>query len=241
MRDGSNVRIAIVDYGMGNLFSVSQACQQAGLQASVTTSRHEILSASAVILPGVGAFGLAMETLNKLDLVGPLRDVAASQAVLMGICLGMQLLMTESQEFGRHGGLGIVEGEAVPLPAAAVSHGFKVPHIGWNQIHGNPRSDLLHSLSSGGSTWKGSFLEGLPDGDFMYFVHSYYCKPVDSAVLLSTTRYGPIEFCSALHRGNIMGCQFHPERSGQSGLRVYRNLSAMLNRSLPEISDVPEI
>ena len=216
------LQVAIVDYGMGNLFSVKQACAQAGLRADVTSVKRDILAASAVILPGVGAFGTAMESLAKLDLVEPLKDVAASERPFVGICLGMQLLMTESHEFGRHRGLGLIEGEVVPLPPMT-NDGcrFKVPQVGWNHVH----------AAGDGSSWKSTLLDGLVDDEFMYFVHSFYCKPADPGLVLTTTRYG-LEFCSSLRRRNIFACQFHPERSARQGLQIYRNLSAAVRTYL---------
>lgn len=230
MSDRAARQVAIVDYGMGNLFSVQKACEQVGLHASITNSKHEILAASAVILPGVGAFGVAMETLTKLDLIEPLRDVAASQTLLIGICLGMQLLMTESHEFGKHEGLGIIEGEVVRLQNPVQrSHGLKIPQVGWNQIHSIDRSSRNERLATSVSSWKGTLLDGIHDGEFMYFVHSFYCRPVDSSVVLSTTRFGALEFCSTFRRGHTIGFQFHPERSGPEGLRLYRNLSTLIS------------
>lgn len=215
-----NPRVAVVDYGMGNLFSVRHACQQVGLRASITSSPREIASADAVILPGVGAFGDAMETLRGLDLVGPLRDVAASSKPLVGICLGMQLLMSESFEFGRHPGLAIIPGTVVRIENAVGPNGvLKVPHVCWNR---------LYRAAGAGDPWQDSLLGGLPDGVFMYFVHSYHVKPEMETVVIATTRYGHVEFCSAIRYGNIFACQCHPERSGPEGLRVYSNLASLL-------------
>ncbi len=219
MSDAFRPQVAIVDYGMGNLFSVKHACEKAGMHATITASRDEILTANAVILPGVGAFGDAIQSLVELDLVIPLQDIAGSGKPLVGICLGMQLLMTESQEFGTHRGLGIIEGDVVRFDSLGDgSRRLKVPHVGWNRIH-----------TPGGSTalWAGSPLGGLPGGTFMYFVHSYYPRPADTSLVLAMTRYGHIEFCSSLRRGNIFACQFHPERSGPEGLHIYRNLAAL--------------
>lgn len=212
--------VAIVDYGMGNLFSVRHACWHVGLEASITSSQREIVSADAVILPGVGAFGDAMDTLRRLDLVSPLKDIAASSKPLVGICLGMQLLMAESFEFGRHSGLGIIPGAVVRLENAPGANGaLKVPHICWNR---------LYRTAGAGDPWEDSLLGGLPNGVFMYFVHSFHVKPDDETVVIAATRYGSAEFCSALRYGNIFACQCHPERSGPDGLKVYFNLASLL-------------
>lgn len=225
MPETPSARVAIVDYGMGNLFSVQRACEHVGLQVMISACADEVLRADAVILPGVGAFGDAMAELTRLGLVEVLRDVAASGKPLMGICLGMQLFMTESHEFGWHKGLGLIEGEVVRFDAPRRgSQILKVPQVGWNRI-----------FKAGQDAWQASLLEGLQDGEFMYFVHSFYARPVDPSVVLATSRYGHIEFCSSLRRGNLFACQFHPERSGAQGLRIYRSLASQLWRSLMEV------
>jgi imidazole glycerol-phosphate synthase subunit HisH len=209
--------VAIVDYRLGNLFSVKHACERAGIPSTITSSKKEILQASAVILPGVGAFGDAMDSLNQLDLVEPLRAVVASHRPLIGICLGMQLLMTESFEFGRHSGLGMIDGQVVRFEDPREGDvRLKVPHVGWNRIH---------SVAS----WTGTFLEGIADAEYMYFVHSYMVQPIEPSVVLSTSLYGQTTFCSTLRLDNLFGCQFHPERSGPAGLKIYYNLKKMLN------------
>jgi glutamine amidotransferase len=209
--------VAIVDYQLGNLFSVRNACERVGLTAAITSDKAQILAADAVILPGVGAFGNAMDTLRRLDLASVLKDFAQSEKPLIGICLGVQLLMTESHEFGNHKGLGIVSG-----PVERLSVELKVPHIGWNRVR---RSQ------SGKDPWNGSPLEGLADDEYMYFVHSYVVRPQDKNVVIATTRYGDDEFCSALKVGNVFACQFHPERSGRHGLSVYRNIARRIKKS----------
>jgi imidazole glycerol-phosphate synthase subunit HisH len=215
-------RVAIVDYGLGNLFSVEQACRAVGLCGHITAARHDIESADAVILPGVGAFGDAMTTLRRLDLVGVLRDTAATGKPFVGVCLGVQLLMTASCEFGSHEGLGLIPGEVVPLTAPREGdRRLKVPQVGWNSIGVHPRSEP--------ERWSGTLLEGLRDGEFMYFVHSYVVVPQDPAVVLSMTMYGDIEFCSSVQSRNIFACQFHPERSGRRGLGIYQNLRRLLD------------
>lgn len=209
-------RVAIVDYGLGNLFSVRRACESAGLASAITSDKYETLTADAVILPGVGAFGDAMRALRELDLVTALRQVAASGKPLVGICLGMQLLMSESFEFGHHEGLGLVPGSVVALGQPCESgRRLKVPQVGWNRI-------------CPAGNWDKTLLEGVAPQEFMYFVHSYVVRPKDVSVVLATARYGDVEFCAALGSGSVFGCQFHPERSAAQGLRMYRNLAAML-------------
>lgn len=228
MPEPHEARVAIVDYGMGNLFSVQRACEHVGLRAAITARADEVLRADAVILPGVGAFGDAMAELRRLGLVEVLQAAAASGKPLMGICLGMQLFMTESHEFGRHQGLGLIAGDVVRFDAPR--HGsqvLKVPEVGWNRI-----------LMPGPNAWESSPLEGLRDGEYLYFVHSFYARPVEAGVVSATSRYGHLEFCSSLRRGNLFACQFHPERSGPQGLRIYRNLASQLQRSGLEVSRV---
>lgn len=218
--------VAIVDHGLGNLFSVASACAQVGLQASITNGKAEILAADAVILPGVGAFGDAMATLRRLDLISLLRDVAQSQTPLMGICLGIQLLMTESEEFGQHQGLGVFEGSVVRLDSPyEEGRRLKIPHVGWTGIR---RPILEPREGADRDSWADTLLGGLPDGVCAYFVHSYVIKPVKRDLVLSTTSYGSSEFCSSISQGNVFACQFHPERSGPVGLKVYRNLAARI-------------
>lgn len=206
-------RIAIVDFGVGNLFSVRQACIASGLAAEITDDRHVVESADAVILPGVGAFGDAMENLSRLDLIAPLRDVPARGRLLIGICLGLQLLMEESEEFGCHKGLGLVRGCVRRLPA--VAGGEKIPRIGWNRLHTT-------------NSWDDTLLSGLADGVWMYFVHSYFVDPVDPEVVRAETEYANVTYCSALRTGSIHAFQFHPERSAAAGLSVYSNLRQMI-------------
>ncbi|MBI3986006.1 MAG: imidazole glycerol phosphate synthase subunit HisH [Lentisphaerae bacterium] len=252
--------VAIVDYGLGNLFSVGQACEHAGLQPTLASDAPALLKADAVILPGVGAFGDAMESLHRLDLTGPLKDTAAAGRPLIGICLGLQLLMSESHEFGRHAGLGLIAGSVVRFDKPqGPDRMLKVPEVGWNRIHRPPmaagapgarateRTGHQAELSAGGpgapraasapsddaqpgasDPWAGSLLEGLTEGEYMYFVHSFYAKPDAPGVALSVSTYGGIEFCSAVRQGSLCAFQFHPERSGAQGLRIYSNLAARL-------------
>lgn len=215
----AGIRAAVVDYGLGNLFSIKRACEHAGIEVLITPQKDDILAADVVILPGVGAFGDAMAALRRLDLVNVLREVAESGKPLVGICLGIQLLMNESYEFGVHQGLGIIEGPVVrfenPRQEGRV---LKVPQVQWNRIF------CANGQLPKEKAWSNTPLEGVEDGEFMYFVHSYFVRPTDPSVVLSVSRYGSIEFCSSLRHRNIFACQFHPERSGAVGLQVYRNL-----------------
>lgn len=216
-----NIVAAIIDYGLGNLFSVKHACTAVGISAEVTHTKDQILASDIVILPGVGAFGDAMDQLKRLDLVSLLKELPSQGKLLVGICLGMQLFMTESQEFGSHKGLGLIDGQVVRFENPHRSHRpLKVPQVGWNQIRNNGRN------------WVDSPLKGLPDGEFMYFVHSFYAQPKNSDMVLSLTRYGQLEFCSSLMDRNIFASQFHPERSGHNGLEIYRNIAAMAQRRI---------
>ncbi len=210
---------AIIDYGMGNLFSVRRACEVVGLRAVITDEPSAVGRADAVILPGVGAFHQAMAALRERRLDRAIRDVEAQGKPLMGICLGMQLLMSRSFEFGRHEGLDVIPGEVVRLDEGGPCGRVKVPHVGWNSIHEPPGAATF-------SCWSGSPLEGLNAGVPMYFVHSYRVVPRDHDVVLAVTTYGPETFCSCLHRGRVFACQFHPERSGPAGLSVYRQWAA---------------
>lgn len=209
------MKVAIIDYEVGNLFSVRHACQAVGLDPVVTTDKRILLESSAAILPGVGAFGAAMENLRKLDLVAPILDFIASGRPFMGICLGMQLAFEESEEFGSHKGLGLVRGRVARFsnrgPGGAT---VKVPQIGWNRIHPPDRKS---------DSWTGTPLEGVAPGEYMYFVHSYFALPADPEDTATVTVYEGTRYCSAISRGNVFASQFHPEKSASEGLRIYAN------------------
>ena len=194
--------IAIVDYGMGNLRSVQKAFEQIGATARIVPFPRDIEKASGIVLPGVGAFGQAMENLRLIGWDVALRDAVKRGVPFIGICLGMQLLFESSEEMGQHEGLGI-------LPGAVKRFGgeLKVPQMGWNQIHIQQANPLLRDVA---------------DGSFAFFVHSYYCAPSDSAVTLATTDYG-VDFASIVGRENVWGTQFHPEKSQVVGLKILEN------------------
>jgi len=220
--------VAIVDYGLGNLYSIMHACLQAGLEPIVTSSGKDLAKSDAVLLPGVGAFGVAMESLEKLDLAGPIKESAEAGKPLLGICLGMQLLMEESDEFGSHKGLGIVKGVVRKLSGRSGSSKLlKVPHVGWNRVC-RPGAEDDGNDSKNSNGWSDSLLRGITNGEYMYFVHSFHVVPSDSSVVLSLTRYGEETFCSSLSQDAIFATQFHPERSGRMGLQLYRNLKDVL-------------
>lgn len=206
--------IAIVDYGMGNLRSVCNAFEAVGHPAVVTRDRRVIGDASHVVLPGVGAFGDCMANLVRYDLVDSITRTIQSGKPFLGICLGLQLLFTESDEFGTHQGLNIVPGRVRRLPVAehvpqAVPPGgeVKIPHMGWNDIEIVRRAPLFQEVASGAHC---------------YFVHSYVVEPADAGVVASYTTYGG-RFASSIWKDNLMACQFHPEKSQAVGLRLIKN------------------
>ena len=205
-------RIAIIDYNLGNLFSVYHACTTLGYKAKITNDKKEISEADFLILPGVGAFGDAMNTLHQLDLVSPILDFINSGKPFLGVCLGLQLLFSESEEFGAHKGLNIIEGTVKKFPDRDENRNLiKVPQIQWNQI-----------LCSNEANWKSSPLRECKSGDYMYFVHSYYVKPASEEAVVSSTEYVGITYCSSSIRNNVFASQFHPEKSGEHGLDIYK-------------------
>jgi glutamine amidotransferase len=209
-------RVAIVDYGLGNLFSLQQACAVSGLRAVATSEHRAILDADAVILPGIGAFGDAMRSMESCGLPDVLREVAESGTMLIGICLGMQLLMDASHEFGFHQGLGIIPGTVLPLREPELPP-VRLPHVCWNQLD---RQDCVQ--------WKNALLADVDDGASMYFVHSYKVVPRDQAAIAATTNYESSTFCSVISQSNVIGFQCHPERSARTGLKVFGNLRERL-------------
>lgn len=208
------IDVAIIDYGVGNLLSVSRAVQHCGARALVTSDPAAILAADRVILPGVGAFANGMAALQADGLDAVVRQVAAAGTPLLGICLGMQMLMESSEEFGQTAGLALIPGRVVQIPGHTV-HGepHKIPHIGWNALVPAP----------GGSAWPGGLLGGISPGEAVYFVHSFMAQPAEPAHRLADCLYGGIAVSASVQRGSVVGCQFHPEKSGEVGLRVLAN------------------
>ena len=194
--------IAIIDYGVGNLFSLSSSLRAVGAEVVVTDDREILKKADRLILPGVGAFADAAAKLRADGLDGFVREQAASGKPLLGICLGMQLLFEKSYEFGEHQGLGLIPGEIVPMQGT-IPADLKIPQIGWNRLQLKGENPLFQHIQ---------------DGDYVYFVHSYYASGCDPYVI-ATTDYG-IEMTAAAAHGNVYGCQFHPEKSGPVGLKI---------------------
>jgi imidazole glycerol-phosphate synthase subunit HisH len=194
--------IAIIDYGAGNLRSVINAINRLGYKAEVTNLPEDILKSKAVIFPGVGAAGDTMASLQKLNLAETLKRLVFENRPLFGICIGLQVLFTGTEEGGWNECLNIIPGKVRRLPV-----GLKIPHMGWNQVN----QKLSHPL-----------FEGIPDGSNFYFVHSYYGDPEDKSLIAGETSYGT-PFCSVLVKGNLIAAQFHPEKSGELGLKVFKN------------------
>ncbi len=202
------MKTAVIDYGLGNLASVVQGLKAAGLEPFLTRKRQEILSASAVVLPGVGAFPKGMENLKDLCLLPAIAEVIERGTPFLGICLGMQLLFEEGEEYGKHKGLGLIKGKVVRFP-----QGLKVPHMGWNTLKIKKNHPLLKDV---------------PDDSYVYFVHSYCGAEYDSSHVVATSSYG-IEFPAIVCFNNIMGIQFHPEKSSQIGLKILRNFGELVS------------
>jgi glutamine amidotransferase len=194
--------IAVIDYGAGNIRNVVNAVNKLGYQVVLSSNPEEVLSAEKVILPGVGAAGDTVSSLKKLNLVEPIRRIISENRPFIGICIGLQVLFTETEEDKNQKCLDAFSGKVRKLP-----DGLKIPHMGWNQV----KQKADHPV-----------FEGVPDNSNFYFVHSYYVDPEDKSLIAGTTEYG-LNFCSIIARGNVIGTQFHPEKSGDIGLKIYDN------------------
>ncbi|MBE7046448.1 MAG: imidazole glycerol phosphate synthase subunit HisH [Ruminococcaceae bacterium] len=196
--------IAIIDYGVGNLFSLKSSFEKIGEKAIVTGDKDELLKADRVILPGVGAFGDAADKLKESGLFEFVKELSKTGKPIMGICLGMQLLFDKGYEYGEHEGLGLIKGEVRPI-SDVIPKGLKIPHIGWNALKFKKDSKIFKYLN---------------DGDFVYFVHSFYGANCDDSVS-AVSEYGA-ELTASVESGNVYGCQFHPEKSGDTGLKILK-------------------
>jgi glutamine amidotransferase len=213
----SSKKVVIIDYQLGNLFSVKQACDTVGMNAIISSDKDDILNADALILPGVGAFIEAMNNLKSFGLDVAIKEKVNSGTPLFGICLGQQLLFTESEEFGAGNGLDLISGIIKRFPEKFQDRKIKVPHIAWNTIY---KSSI---------DWSTTALSSLEENDFMYFIHSYYVKPSNQSCILTKTNYDGIEFCSSIIQNNIFATQYHPEKSADRGISIYKNWATINN------------
>ena len=202
--------IAIVDYGFGNLYSLSHALSHLDISHTVTKSAGDLYAADSIVLPGVGAFGDAMVALNKHNMLGPLYDAVSRNAPILGICLGMQVLASMSEEFGKYNGLNIIPGSVKPLPPIGSKdvQGMRIPNVGWRSVQQRVKSYLFKNISQGSMT---------------YFVHSYGFFPDDTKAVIATTNFNGLAVPAIVQHKNIVGCQFHPEKSGPTGLKILQN------------------
>jgi glutamine amidotransferase len=198
--------IAIIDYEMGNLKSIYKLLNHLGVESVITSNPKTINDADGIILPGVGAFRDAMKHLNQKNLISVIKNLVEEKKPLFGICLGQQLLFSESSEMGQHKGLDIVEGKVIPFDISKVD---KVPQIGWNSVKFTDEDHFL--------------IQGIPNNSYYYFVHSFYGIPKREENILGKTKYGYIEFCSIVCKDNVIGTQFHPEKSSKYGIMMYQN------------------
>ena len=207
------VRVAVVDYGSGNILSVRRALEACGAGVVMADTPEQVRRADRLVLPGVGAFADCMGRLEQRGLADPVREVAGRGDPFLGICVGMQILMETGMEFGRHEGLGLISGCVEAIPAGDVKGGkLKSPHIGWNR---------LLEPEGGAGRWAGSVLAGVSEtGPELYFVHSFAANPAGRGDILAECEYGGHRICAAVQRDNVIGTQFHPEKSARAGLAM---------------------
>jgi len=216
------MKVVVVDYGMGNLFSVCRALEACGAEPLLSNTPHEILKAKALLLPGVGAFADGMVGLSELGLIQPIREYAKTGRPLLGICLGMQMLLDSGEEFGIHEGLGLIPGTVRPIPSTGSDgQAHKIPHIGWNALL-KPKTRKPET-----SSWADSILEEIEEEQRAYFVHSFTAVPTQEEHRLADCDYNGQRISAAVQSGNIYGTQFHPEKSGPVGLKILKNFLAI--------------
>lgn len=207
----STAKVVVIDYGMGNLLSVLRGLEHCGGEVTLTSDPSTILSSPRVVLPGVGAFSDGMAGLRQMGLDDVVREIAARGTPLLGICLGMQMLLDESDEFGSTSGLGLIPGKVVAIPSLTMDgQPQKIPHIGWSSLE----------FAAGRNSWEGTLLQRIKPGEASYFVHSFMANPSDQRNRVADCLYGGHRVAAAIQRDNIFGCQFHPEKSGEVGLRI---------------------
>jgi len=216
-------KVTVIDYGIGNLLSVCRALEYCGATVELTDSPEQILKAQFLILPGVGAFADGMEGLRQRNLIPAILQYASNGNPLLGICLGMQLLMDSSEEFGNNKGLGLIPGRVVAIPPTGLNgEPHKIPHIGWNEL-------ILPNLIG---TWENTILDKVKPGDSVYFVHSFTCVPSDPRYRLADCNYNGRIISAAIKSHNIYGCQFHPEKSGIIGLRIIQEFLKLTKKTV---------
>jgi glutamine amidotransferase len=205
-------KITIIDYGCGNILNLARAIKFIGYEVDITHDKNKIINSSYVILPGVGAFGNAMKQIEKYNLHNTILEYAKSNKPLLGICLGMQILLTVSYEFGVHKGLGLIEGKVIKI-SNEKNKEIKIPHMGWNEIYPNNNK----------KEWKNKILKNSSIGKSFYFVHSFVCITKDYDSTIAVCNYSGISIPAVIATGNVYGCQFHPEKSADNGLAVLKN------------------
>ena len=205
-------KITIIDYGCGNILNLARAIKFLGYETDITYDKNKIINSSYVILPGVGAFGNAMKQIEKYNLRNTILKYAKSNKPLLGICLGMQILLTVSYEFGVHKGLGLIEGKVIKI-SNEKNKEIKIPHMGWNEIYPNNNK----------KEWKNKILKSSSIGKSFYFVHSFVCITKDNDSTIAVCNYSDISIPAVIATGNVFGCQFHPEKSADDGLAVLKN------------------
>lgn len=216
--------ISIIDYGMGNLRSVQKGFEKIGAPAEIINRPQQVLDARAIVLPGVGAFKNCLENLDALNLITPIQKSITGGKPFLGICLGLQILFSESTEFGSTPGLDIIPGKVLRFsPGMTAPHTpqLKIPHMGWNSIAVKKASPHLSHI---------------PDGTYLYFVHSYYVAPEEDGIIATTTNYG-IDFVSSIFKDNIFACQFHPEKSQKAGLKILENFTIFAGQNRRRLSE----
>ena len=212
-------KTAIVDLNAGNLYSVMQACRATKLNSYITADPQQVLEAEAIILPGVGSFPTAIHALKTSGMYQVLCERISKGIPLMGICLGYQLLMKESHEFGVHVGLGVFDGVVLSLRKSCPDPSIKIPNIGWREISSPEINNGVNPVD----LWNGTMLEQVENNSQFYFVHSFYTEIAEVETVLARSKFHEIEYACAAQKGNVFGCQFHPERSGELGLKIYQN------------------
>lgn len=205
-----SLKVVIIDYDIGNVRSILNAFERIGVLPILSRDKNEILNSDGVVLPGVGAFSHGMENLHKYLLVETIKEYVKSNKPLLGICLGMQMLLDESEEFGKTKGMGLIPGKVIKMPTRDHQN-EKLPHVSWNEI------------KQINNNWDDTILKCISDKSDMYFVHSYIAVPNDDDHILSLTEFSDYEFCSSIKNRNIYGCQFHPEKSAKNGLKIIEN------------------